>query len=159
MLFVAEYTGRSIRPLVLEATPSHFNPVPNSTNFQVGVLFDRAMDTGMAPVVTLTNLTSGWATNLTVTGTWSATVESDDTYHTPLFSFTNGMDGLYDVWVASARATDAEILETTNVLSLTVNSTLPTNPVVSLAATNESSVTLAWTHYTAPDDLTGFRGG
>jgi RHS repeat-associated protein len=144
-------------PTVVLATPSHTNPVPFTTNFFMTLRFDRSMKAVPEPSVLITNATSGRALGTSSNGVWWTSTLSNDTYRTPRLAFTNGMDGSYAVSVSGAQSRYGLLLQTTNVAALTVNSTLPTNPVPAVTAQDRASVTLAWKSYDAPPDLAGLR--
>jgi hypothetical protein len=67
------------------------------------------------------------------------------------------MDGTMQLFVSGAQDLNGDILPLTNAAAFTVQATPPPAPVLSLVASNSSSVTVGWPGYNAPADLAGFR--
>jgi choice-of-anchor C domain-containing protein len=155
--YVAVYKAMTILPLLTNVTANFANPVPATTNFLLGLQFDRSMNTNVAPLVILTNHAASLQPVVAADGFWTTTLASNDTYHTPPITFSPGMDGTVQLLVSDAQDLDGNEMALTNPVSFTVAATPPPAPVLSVVASNSSSATVAWSTYVAPTDLAGFR--
>ena len=159
LLYVAVYSTRTILPLLTNVAANLANPVPATTNFQLSLQFDRSMATNLNPLVRLTNSGAVLQTLVPSNGTWGTTILANDTYRTPPITFVTGMDGTNQLWVSAAQDTQGLTLALTNPISFLVDATPPPAPVISVVSSNASgpSLTIGWTGYAAPSDLSGFR--
>lgn len=159
LYYVAVYNSRSLSPVVTNVILSPANPVPATTNFVLQIQFDRTMNTNVTPVVRLTNSAVSAIQPVVPAsrGLWSSLVLTNDTYSTPRITFSPGMDGTNQVFVSGAADPQGNGLATTNVASVLVDATPPLTPVLSVTASNSSSITVSWTAYPAPADLSTFR--
>ncbi len=166
--FTAVYDVRSIAPVVTNVLGGVTNAalgrlvavnlVPLSSNFQVRLQFDRSMDPGVEPQITISNITAGAVQAIVPSGgIWLQTVTPNDTYVSRAIAFAAGMDGQHEFWAAGARDPEGVALESARVLAVTVDVTLPPNPVLALGSMNNSSATVTWNNYAPPADLNGFR--
>jgi len=156
--YVAVYTAQNILPLLQNVTANFANPVPATTNLLLTLQFDRSMQTNPAPVILLTNSGAGAVQPaVPAAGYWTTTIFSNDTYHAPPILIAPGMDGANQLYVSGAQDMNSNILALTNVFTLTVVSTPPPNPVLSLSSSNSSSATVGWSGYGATPNLSGFR--
>ncbi|HTI72392.1 MAG TPA: fibronectin type III domain-containing protein [Candidatus Limnocylindria bacterium] len=158
LVFVAYYDSISIKPLVTNLLSNIPGTIPATTNFILGIQFNRGMNTNVAPGISLTNPAAG-ATQASVPagGTWSTTVNPNDTFTLKPITFSAGMDGTNRVRVSLAKDLNGSILDPTNVVELLVDVTPPLNPTVSLISSNSVSATVSWVTYLAPADINGFR--
>ncbi len=159
LTYVAVYNVMTVLPLLTNVTANFnfINPVPATTNFLLGLQFDRTMNTNVAPVVVLTNSAATLQPTVASNGYWTTTTVSNDTYHVPPVTFAPGMDGTMQVIVSGAKDLNGDALALTNVASFLVEATPPPAPVLAVVASNSSSVTVAWSGYSPPADLSGFR--
>ena len=67
------------------------------------------------------------------------------------------MDGTMQLLVSGARDSNGDTLVLTNAARFTIQATPPPIPILSLVASNSSSVTVSWSGYAAPATLAGFR--
>jgi hypothetical protein len=156
--YVAVYTAQSILPLVRNVAVNFANPVPATTNLLLTVQFDRAMQTTPAPVILLTNSGAGAVQPVVpINGYWTSGAFPNDTYHVPAMTIGAGMDGTVQMFVSGAQDLNTNTLALTNVATLTVVSTPPANPVLSVTSSNSSSAVASWSGYSAPVNLAGFR--
>jgi uncharacterized repeat protein (TIGR03803 family) len=155
--YVAVYSASSLLPVLVNVSLSPANPVPATTNFIVTVKFDRAMRTNPSPTIVLTNPAAALQAAVLSNGVWSATTLSNDTYATPPVTFVAGMDGTNWIYVSGAQDLGGNVMALTNIGSAIVQATPPPAPVPAVTASNSSSVTVAWTGYAAPSDLSYFR--
>jgi hypothetical protein len=156
--YVAVYTAQNILPLVRTVTVNFANPVPATTNLLLTLQFDRTMLTNPAPVILLTNSAPGAVQPVVpANSNWTTTVFTNDTYHAPPISIGAGMDGTVQMFVSGAQDLNTNTLALTNVAALTVVSTPPANPGLSIASSNSSSAVVGWSGYGAPVNLAGFR--
>ena len=155
---MAVYTAQNILPLVRTVTVNFANPVPATTNLLLTVQFDRTMQTNPAPAILLTNSAPGAVQPVVLANSnWTTTVFTNDTYHAPPITIGAGMDGTVQMFVSGAQDLNSNTLALTNVATLTVVSTPPVNPVLSVASSNSSSAVVGWSGYGAPVNLAGFR--
>jgi hypothetical protein len=157
MAYTAVYDTASILPRVTNVTINYTGTVPQTTNARIAFQFDRSMNPGVTPVVTMTNLSAGVRPTVPSIGTWSSTVASNDTFTTAGIVFSTGMDGSNAVWIAQAADLNGNSLGATNVVTLLVDATPPANPALAVTASNNVSATVSWADYAAPGDLNGFR--
>jgi choice-of-anchor C domain-containing protein len=155
--YVAVYKVMTILPLLTSVTANFVSPVPATTNFLLGLQFDRSMNTNVTPLVVLTNSAAALQPAVASNGYWTTSLASNDTYHTPKVTFSPGMDGTMQLIVSGAQDLNGDVMTLTNAASFTVEATPPPAPVLSVVASNSSSVTVAWSTYSAPADLGGFR--
>jgi choice-of-anchor C domain-containing protein len=155
--YVAVYKAMTILPLLTNVTANYINPVRATTNFLLALQFDRSMNTNVVPVVVLTNSAATLQPAVGTNGYWTTTSASNDTYHTPPVTFSPGMDGTMQLIVSGAQDLYGNVLTLTNAATYLVEATPPPAPVLSVVASNSSSVTVAWTSYAPPPDLAGFR--
>ena len=168
LTLVAEYESRTVLPRIVEAFGSvtnaitgGFNAAPNPvramTNYQLTLRFDRSMDAKVEPVIQLTNRLALVRSDAPTGGVWTATVAANDTYRTPFLLLSPVIEGTNEVMVSRARDIFGAVLETTNVFQVILDTTPPAAVVLRMGSSNSASATLAWTNYTAPADLSGFR--
>ena len=158
MNVVARYTAQPLVPQVLTVKRNLKDPVPATTNFNASLIFDRSMRTDIAPQVTFTNMTASELTfDVPTNGTWSSTYEDNDTYALSTLSFGAGDDGHYGVLVSRATDLYGSDVQETNAATIVVNSTPPDNPAFAVVSSNAVSVTLGWSSYVPPSDLSGYR--
>lgn len=166
--YLAYYESNSLLPVVVKASggftnqggvgfTSVTNPVPATAQYQITLQFDRSMSTSPNPVITLTNRSGGNQPTISGPGFWYTTIESNDTYRTAPIAFTAGMDGLTTVRVSRAKDPAGLVMAVAEVMALQVDVTPPTQPAISLTASNSTSATFSWNSYAAPADLGGFR--
>jgi hypothetical protein len=158
--YVAVYKAMTILPALTNVAANFANPVPATTNFQLVLQFDRSMITNVVnagPLVVLTNSAASLQPVVASGGYWTTTVVSNDAYHVPPVTFSPGMDGTMQLFVSGARDLNGDLMALTNAAAFTVEATPPPAPVLSVTASNSSSVTVAWPAYAAPADLGGFR--
>ena len=155
--YTAVYATENLRPVVVEAIPSHEDPVPFTTHFNIQIRFDRSMAASPHPVMVVSNIATGAGRTFSTGGVWSTTFAAGDTYASVPFAFTNGMDGLYHVLVSGAQALNGTAMLEDHVLSVEVNATAPDHPLVQEIASNRVSITVGWNGYAAPGDLAFYR--
>ncbi|HEX3716951.1 MAG TPA: DUF642 domain-containing protein [Verrucomicrobiae bacterium] len=155
--YVANYKTTTILPLLTNVTANFVNPIPATTNFLLALKFDRTMNTNIAPLVLLTNSAATLQPTVASNGYWTTSASSNDTYHVPPVTFSPGMDGAVQLFVSVAKDLNGDALAITNPATYTVEATPPPAPVLSVIASNSSSVTVGWSGYNAPADLAGFR--
>ena len=155
--YVAVYTASSILPLLTNVTANYAGLVPATTDFILHLQFNHSMATNVSPVVLLTNSAASVQPAVGANGVWTSTVIADDTYSTPPITIAPGMDGTMQLLVSGAKDTNGNVLALTNAARFTVEATPPSNPVLSIVASNSSSITVGWSGYSAPADLAGFR--
>ena len=155
--YVAVYKVTTILPEVINVTANYASPVPATTNFLLALQFDRSMNTNFPPVIGLTNSAATLQPTVATNGYWTTTSANHDTYHAPPVTLSAGMDGTMQLFVSGAQDLNGDILPLTNAAAFTVQATPPPAPVLSLVASNSSSVTVGWPGYNAPADLAGFR--
>ncbi len=155
--YVAVYAGKSILPILASVSVNYSPLVPSTTNFVVRLQFDRSMQTNVSPLVVLTNSAAAIQPAVPAGGFWSATVLNNDTYSTPPVTIAPGMDGIMQLYVSGAQDTNGNTMALTNAAQFTVEATPPPNPLLTLVASNSSSITVGWSSYNAPADLAGFH--
>jgi len=155
--FVAVYSASSILPVLVNVGQNPDSPVPATTNFILTVQFDRSMRTNPPPTIVLTNPAATLQPVVPGNGLWSATAFSNDTYSTPPVTFIAGMDGTNQIFVSAAQDLGGDVMAPTNAGGVIVQATPPPAPVLTVTASNSSSVTVAWAGYAAPSDLSFFR--
>ena len=128
--FAAEYAAQPLVPSLVAASGSHTNPVPSVTNYQVTLVFDRTMNTGIIPAVVFSNVYLEQSMTAATNGTWLKTTATNDTYRTPAMAFTNGMDGPWTVTVSQATDLFGFSIVETNAFTVQVNTMPPAAPVV-----------------------------
>lgn len=144
MHFVAEYDAKSIRPLVIATTRNLNNPLTPTTNFVVTVRFDRAMQSSVEPVLSLTNTASQLALNIPSNGVWLTTVFSNDTYRTPPITLGGEFEGANLLFASLARDVEDNELVQTNVMTVVVDATAPAISAVT-ATPGVISAIVTWT--------------
>ncbi|MBN2704478.1 MAG: VCBS repeat-containing protein, partial [Pontiellaceae bacterium] len=158
MLVVAKYTAQPLDPQVLELKRNLKNPVPATTNFAAALVFDRSMQTNVPPQVVFTNIAApALSFDVPTNGTWGKTHLNNDTYTLQPISFSAGDDGDYGVLVSQATDLYGSALTETNAATVSVNATPPDNPTFSVVASNAVSVTVGWSSYVPPADISGYR--
>lgn len=156
--YVAVYLVSSIAPQLTNVTANYSSPAPATTNFVLRLQFDRSMNTNVTPVIELTNAAATLQPVVpAVGGYWTNSALSNDTYYAAPVTFSPGMDGTMQLFVSGAQDTNGNTLLLTNPAQYTVIATPPANPVLSITASNSSSITVGWPGYSAPADLAGFR--
>lgn len=155
--YIAIYDTVSILPLVTNVVANLPNPVPATTNFQLSFQFNRSMNTNAAPLVVLSNRQTTVQITIASGGAWSATRTSNDTYTIPPVTFATGADGTNDVFLSLAQDLNGGAVALTNVAAIIVDVTPPPLPLLTLTSSNSSSVTVSWTGYAAPADVSAFR--
>ncbi|MDA3926312.1 MAG: chitobiase/beta-hexosaminidase C-terminal domain-containing protein [Kiritimatiellae bacterium] len=153
----AVYVAQPLAPKVRLVNSNLNTPVPITDNMIVSVVFDRKMDSTVAPLVTVSNRASAVVKTLPASGTWSGSYVSGDTYRCPPLAFGRSEDGDCVLRVADARDTFGGILTSTNAWSFTVDATPPVPPILKLTQSNDTWFTVGWVDYAPPEDLNGFR--
>ncbi|MGN6386234.1 MAG: CARDB domain-containing protein, partial [Verrucomicrobiota bacterium] len=126
MVLVAEYGSRSQFPLVTNIFANYNNPVPATTNLQLTFQFNRAMKTSPEPTIRMSNTISGASAPVVLTGgTWTSTVNTNDTYHTKAIVVSTGMDGTNRVYISAAQDLDGAATRETNAYNLVLDATFP----------------------------------
>lgn len=157
MTVVARYTSQPIEPQVRMVSRNLQDPVPATTNFAVGIVFDRSMNPMVEPLVLFSNTVDQSSFTASSNGVWGITTTSNDTFSLAPITWGSGMDGDYLVQVSLGTDLYGEAMGVTNAATIEVNSTPPDNPLFNVVSSNATSVTLAWLGYVAPSDLYGFR--
>ncbi|MCK5801945.1 MAG: hypothetical protein KAI66_03895, partial [Lentisphaeria bacterium] len=157
MTVVARYTSQPIEPQVKQVSRNFQDPVPATTNFAVGIVFDRSMNPAVEPLVLFSNTVDQSSFAASSNGIWGATTISNDTFSLVPITWGSGMDGDYVIQVSLGTDLYGEAMGVTNAALIEVNSTPPDNPQFNVASSNATSATLAWPGYAAPSDLEGFR--
>lgn len=144
MAFVAEYDSRSQFPLVTSVGANYNNPVPQTSNLQLTVHFNRSMKTSVEPIVKLINSAPGATQPVVPTGgTWSTTTVVNDTYRTKAITIAAGMDGSNQMNVSGAQDTDGATMKPANVYEVVVDATFP--KISNIAVSRGSgSVVVTW---------------
>ncbi|MCX8155476.1 MAG: FG-GAP-like repeat-containing protein [Verrucomicrobiae bacterium] len=155
--FVAHYDAVSIQPLLTNVLANFPNPVPATTNFLMRLQFNRSMNAALAPWVVFSNRQNSVLITVTNGGRWQSLQVSNDTYALPALTFAAGAEGQYDVWVSQAQDVFGVTMALTNAFLVQVDVTAPPLPVLTLSASNSSSVTVQWTAYAAPPDVAVYR--
>ncbi|KAF0094832.1 MAG: fibronectin type III domain-containing protein [Puniceicoccaceae bacterium 5H] len=155
LTYTAVYSSRSFLPVVSDATPSvdTTTPVTAGDDFRVTLVFDRAMDTGTAPVVSLSSSDAAAVPSFPTGGSWTA----DHTWQSAVLNFGPDHTGTYTLSVSAATDTQGRTMDPADVLTFQVDTAPPAAPNPTLGTTTESSAQLLWDSYTAPADLQGFR--
>ncbi|RLC32219.1 MAG: hypothetical protein DRH37_01180, partial [Deltaproteobacteria bacterium] len=146
-----------IAPEVRDVQPLYINPVSATSNYNLTIQFNSAMDPTEEPVVTLTS--SGAISPVVPTGgQWLTTRYPNDTYTTPDIVLSQGMDGTLTADVRGARDKAGNIMvPAPNIFSAVLDATPPANPAVIVSSVDCESATLSWDGYAAPEDLAGFQ--
>ncbi|MFA7053624.1 MAG: Ig-like domain-containing protein, partial [Kiritimatiellia bacterium] len=154
----AEYVAYALNPRVVDVRRTLDSPVPITTNLVATLVFDRTMDPAVVPEVTYSNLAGTVTRTLPLAGgIWQRVSTAADSYRCPPASFARGEDGIYVLSVAAARDPFGSVMTPTNAWIFTVDATPPALPVLRVTASNETSCTVGWQEYAAPEDLNGFR--
>lgn len=157
MTVVARYTSQPIEPQVHMISRNLRDPVPATTNFAMGIIFDRSMDPMVEPLILFSNTVDQSSFLAASNGVWESTTTSNDTFSLTPISWGRGMDGDYMVHVSQGTDLYGEMMGVTNAVTIEVNSTPPDNPLFTVSSSNATSATLEWLDYAAPSDLEGFR--
>ena len=155
--YVAVYSARTLLPVVTRVSANLPNPVPATTNFLITLQFDRTMQVSAAPLVVLTNSAASVQPAVSNNGSWSSTALVNDTYTTPAIAFIAGMDGTNQLFVSGGQDLNGGAIAPTNAAFFIVDATPPPAPVLSVLSTNNGSVSVGWSSYAAPSDLSSFR--
>ena len=151
--YVAEYKSQGLKPSVAQVTTNQGNPLAATTNFQITLRFDRAMNQAVKPIVELLSSNASSIPTVPTAGTWSAAA----TYVVPAIVIGAGNGGLYSVRVSSAQDTQNRVMTTAEVYSFTVDVTPPALPTLTAGAVTATSAIVNWAAYAAPADLASFR--
>ena len=153
---VAEYGVLPVTPRIVSIGDNYGGFVPATTNYRLSVVFDRAMDTAIEPLLVFTNGEAGLSVTAPTNGSWRWWRHLYDAYDVPAMTFTQGMDGAYTILVSRATDPWGAELPKTNALVIDVDATAPTNPAISAIAYDLQGATVAWDGYAAPPDLSRF---
>ena len=154
----AEYATYALNPRVIDVRRTLDTPVPITTNLVATLVFDRTMDPTVVPTVTFSNFNGTVIRTLPLAGgVWQRINTTTDSYRCPPASFARGEDGTYALVAAAARDPFGSIMMPTNAWIFTVDATPPALPTLRVTASNETSCTVGWQDYAAPEDLNGFR--
>jgi hypothetical protein len=152
--FVAQYKARSYLPEVIdvEALRALDQPIPADTLFGVTLTFDRAMNTSIAPTLTLDSANAAVVPTLSG-GQWL----DDRRWESGTLTFNSDNTGDYTLNVSGAEGEDGRVMNAVDAVNFTVDATPPANPNIALQGTGMSTATIEWGAYTAPADLQNFR--
>lgn len=151
--FTAEYSARQLKPVVTQTTSNHGSPVRAASDVRFTLTFDRAMNTAVAPALSLTGPAGAPAAVVGAGGAWL----NDRQYQSGSAAFSAGQDGTWTLNASAAADAAGRVMEPAAVFTFTVDATPPANPAPTLVSTTPSSATVGWSAYAAPDDLNGFR--
>jgi hypothetical protein len=152
MSYVAEYDERSLLPVLTSVTTNFGTLLPLSDAVVFTVNFDRDMNTGILPVL---SLASGTASVIppVPTGAWVNARQ----YRSGPTSFGVDSAGAFSLTVGAATDTNGRVMAPNSSFGFTVDGLPPENPVPVLTGTTSSTATVGWAGYPAPADLGSFR--
>lgn len=125
VVFVAEYSSRSLLPLVVRTDVNPRSPVKAISNFTIAVQFDRTMKTDVIPLITISNKVSGASLAVNREGTWVRRASDNDTFLAIPITIPPGSDGQYLIWVAEGTSGEGTVMEPVAVTEFTVDTTAP----------------------------------
>ncbi len=153
----AEYTAYALSPTIRDVRRTYNSPIPAVTNQTFTIVFDRSMDTSIAPEITISNRSTAAVQPVPSGGIWQRIYQDNDSYRSPTVSFGGFDDGSYALNVALAEDAYGSVMTSTNAWTFDVDASAPDVPLISVTASNEASCTVGWADYAAPADLNGFR--
>ncbi|ACL03175.1 Fibronectin type III domain protein [Desulfatibacillum aliphaticivorans] len=145
-------------PVIVRVEASHDDPVPNTDDFSLSIIFNTTMDAGVSPTLNLSNTTGGTAPAVPAGGTWLTTTLANDTYQTGDFIFAAGNEGTISLSVSNAQDADGAVMDpAAGVFSFELDMTPP--PAVSPVLDNVdcTRATLAWGDYVKAADHAGYN--
>ncbi|SHL32617.1 Right handed beta helix region [Desulfatibacillum alkenivorans DSM 16219] len=145
-------------PVIVRVEASRDDPVPNTDDYSISLIFNTSMDTGVSPALNLSNTTGGSAPAVPAGGTWLTTTLTNDTYQTGDFSFAAGNEGTINLSVSSAQDADGAVMDpAADVFSFELDMTPP--PAVSPVLDNVdcTRAALAWADYVKASDHAGYN--